>query len=453
MTAIDTFDFEAAFRERVTDVTEACVSCGKCVEVCPITKEAGIGDQPPKAIADGVLDILRTGTGSQAAEKWARSCILSGECIAACEYGVNPRLMLSMARMSLSEHVSDDHARRGAGINAFRELSKGVKVLSRLQLSEEELQRLGQGPQPIEVDETDPPDYVLYTGCNVLKTPHIALLCLDIMDRLGISYRVLGGPSHCCGVMHYRAGDLVDANRMAAATIERFVSTGTSQVLAWCPSCHVQFSEVGLPTYERATGTKPIEMIPFMPFLESRLDELKPHLTRPVNQRIALHLHRGVEGVAEAARRLLAAVPGVELVDLHQSEIGLMSNYLRPLPKMHAKLHLEELSAAEEAGIDALAAIYHADHRELCAHERDWPFAIVNILEVIGASMGLSRDDHFKRLKLKQDAEVILADCAEIIDRHGFDREVARPVIEKALLGEQPLPLRGNATDDAAGGL
>ena len=120
---------------------------------------------------------------------------------------------------------------------------------------------------------------------------------------------------------------------------------------------------------------------------------------------------------------------------------------------MHAKLHLEELSAAEEAGIDALAAIYHADHRELCAHERDWPFAIVNILEVIGASMGLSRDDHFKRLKLKQDAEVILADCAEIIDRHGFDREAARPVIEKALLGEQPLPLRGNAADDATGGL
>ena len=450
MAAVETFDFEEAFRARVVDVTEACVSCGKCFEACPITSEAGLADQQPIAITDGVLDILKSGTGSDAAEKWAHSCILSGECIKACDYGVNPRLMLSMARMSLSEHLFDNHTRRGAGVNAFRELGKGVKVLSKLQLSKEDLTRLGQGPDRYEAEENEPPDYVFYTGCNVLKTPHMALLCLDIMDRLGLSYRVLGGPSHCCGVVHYRDGDLVDANRMASATIEKFISTGASKVLEWCPSCHVQFSEVGLPTYERATGTKPLEMTPFIPFLESQLDALKPHLVRPVNQRIALHLHRGVEGVAEAAKHLLAAVPGVEIVDLHQSEIGLMSNYLRPLPEMHAKLHLGELSAAEDAGVDALVAIYHADHRELCAHERDWPFAIVNILDVIGASMGISRDDHFKRLKMKQDADAVLDDCGDMLDRHGLDREAARPVIEKALLGEQPLPLRGTTGKDAA---
>jgi hypothetical protein len=171
---------------------------------------------------------------------------------------------------------------------------------------------------------------------------------------------------------------------------------------------------------------------------------LRPHLVRPVNQRIALHLHHGVAGVADAARRLLAAVPGVEIVELEQPEIGLMSNYLRPLPKMHAQLHLDELTAAERAGIDALAAIYHADHRDLCAHERDLPFAIVNILDVVGASMGLERNDHFKRLKMKQDADLILDDCTEMLTRYDFDREAARSVIEKALLGDQPLPLRGD---------
>jgi hypothetical protein len=111
---------------------------------------------------------------------------------------------------------------------------------------------------------------------------------------------------------------------------------------------------------------------------------------------------------------------------------------------MHAQLHLDELTAAERAGIDALAAIYHADHRDLCAHERDWPFAIVNILDVVGASMGLERNDHFKRLKMKQDADLILDDCTEMLTRYDFDREAARSVIEKALLGDQPLPLRGD---------
>lgn len=443
MAADGTLSFEDAFGARVADVAAACVSCGKCFEACPITGAAGIAERAPSAVTAGIVEILKNGSGPEAAETWARSCILSGECISACDYGVNPRQMLSMARMSLTQKQSDDRKRQAAGVRAFGELSKGVKLLTRLQLSDEDLRRLGQGPQPSGDDDGNAPDYVFYTGCNVLKTPHMALICLDIMDRMAISYRVLGGPSHCCGVLQYRAGDLAASNRMAMRTIEKFARTGASQVLAWCPSCHVQHTEVALPTYERATGTTPFEMTPFVLFLDSRLDELRPHLIHPVNQRVALHLHHGVEGVAEAARRLLAAVPGVEIVDLEQPEIGLMSNYLRPLPALHSELHFQELTAAEDAGIDALAAIYHADHRDLCAHERDWPFAIVNILDVVGASMGISRSDHFKRLKIKQDADLILDDCKEILDRHGFEREAARPLIEKALLGEQPLPLRG----------
>src|SRR5205809_725319 len=82
-----------------------------------------------------------------------------------------------------------------------------VTTLSRLQLEREALERLGQGAASQSTPD-EAPDFVFYTGCNVLKTPHIALLALDIMDVLGISYRAMGGPSHCCGVMQLRAGDV-----------------------------------------------------------------------------------------------------------------------------------------------------------------------------------------------------------------------------------------------------
>ena len=97
----------------------------------------------------------------------------------------------------------------------------------------------------------------------------------------------------------------------------------------------------------------------------------------------------------------------------------------------------------EAAGVDALAAVYHTDHRDLCAHERDWPFAIINIMEIVGASMGIVRTDHFKRLKMMQDVEAILEDCSETLERIGITPDEARPAIEKALLGDQPLALRG----------
>ena len=75
-------------------------------------------------------------------------------------------------------------------------------MLSRLQLSEEALIRLGQRPSK-EPPRTELPDVVFYTGCNVLKTPHIALLCLDIMDKIGTDYQVMGGPTHCCGTASF----------------------------------------------------------------------------------------------------------------------------------------------------------------------------------------------------------------------------------------------------------
>ena len=99
--------------------------------------------------------------------------------------------------------------------------------------------------------ETQTPDFVFYTGCNVLKTPHIALLALDIMDTLGVTYRVMGGPTHCCGVVQMRTGDVETSGRMAESTIDKLAQSKSGQVLSWCPSCYVQFTEVTLPTSRR----------------------------------------------------------------------------------------------------------------------------------------------------------------------------------------------------------
>jgi hypothetical protein len=82
----------------------------------------------------------------------------------------------------------------------------------------------------------------------------------------------------------------------------------------------------------------------------------------------------------------------------------------------------------------------------LCAHERDWPFRIVNILDIVGASMGLHHDDTFKRLKIMQDADAIVADCKDLIAARGIDPALARDVVVKAMLAEQPLALAGSVS-------
>jgi len=370
--------------------------------------------------------------------------MLSGECITACNDGVNPRFLLAMARLAMAKAESALPERRRLGVERYRDLSRDVTVLSRLQLDGEVLERLGQKSASVAVP-AEVPDFMFYTGCNVLKTPHIALLALDIMDALGISYQVMGGPSHCCGVMQLRPGDIETSARMGLNSIEKLSHSKSGQVISWCPSCYVQFTETTLPTLERQGGARPFEMTPFMKFLDGRIAQLKPHLARRVEMRVALHRHPGVAGVMEAAAEILSAIPGVELVDLKQPAVGLQSVSVGVLPAFKRELQANELQAAAEAGIDALVTVYHSDQRELCAHERDWPFRVVNILEVVGESMGLHQHDRYKELKIMQDAGQIVSECSDLIAQHGLDAGKARSVVVKGMLGDQPLPLRHGA--------
>lgn len=260
---------------------------------------------------------------------------------------------------------------------------------------------------------------------------------------------VQGGPKHCCGILQVRAGDIDGAGRMGSATLEKFITSGASRVLTWCPSCFVNFTETIIPSFERVDSKKALDMTPFVLYLLERLEDIRPHLVHRTPLKVALHAHRGVHGVPEAARQLLAATPGVEVVDLGIPDPGLMSNSFRALPSVRRELHARELQAAEDAGVDALAAVYHADHRELCAHERDWPFMIVNVLDIVGAGLGLKRDDVYKRLKITQDVDAILEDCADMLDQLGIGENAARSLVEQGLLGEQPLALRSTISESA----
>jgi Fe-S oxidoreductase len=333
--------------------------------------------------------------------------------------------MLSLVRAQIGKRAGAKASHRASN-KVFQDMSQGVKVLSRLQLPPDLLLRLGQLTDADEGQET--PDVVFYTGCNVLKTPHIALLALDILDALGVSYRVMGGPSHCCGVIQLRTGDTANSGRMGESTLSKFSATKTGQVLSWCPSCMIQMDEFTMPSADPSnTG---FDLTMFVSFLESRMDDLKVLMTRPVNKRIGLHEHSSVNEVTKTAIKLLEAVPGVEYVDLQQPIIGYSCTGLKAMPDYKKELHHGQLQAAADLGVSTLAGVYHVCHRELCSHEKDWPFEVVNFLEVIGASMGLHRPDIFKRYRMAQDVDLVIAETQDLADEYGLAPDEVRDVIE-----------------------
>src|SRR6266567_151833 len=191
-------------------IAPACTRCGDCFRTCPMTGPAGIAEADPNATAGAIIDLITGGAGNAAAARWSEACSGSGYCIPACKHGINPRFMVQLAR-GFARRQTDGPPLPTRWRQGFQTMSRGVRVLSRLQMSPQTLARF----KPARSERAAPPDVVFYTGCNVVKTPHIALLCLDILDLLGVEYEVMGGVGQCCGVYQYRAGDFESNSRMA----------------------------------------------------------------------------------------------------------------------------------------------------------------------------------------------------------------------------------------------
>ena len=420
----ETLDLFGAFRARGEAIADACTRCGDCFRACPMTGPAGIGDADPSATAAAIVDLITGATGNEDAERWAEACSGSGYCIPACKHGINPRFMVQLAR---------GFARRNKGTaplptrwrQGFQTMSRGVRVLSRLQMLPETLARFA----PPREQRSTPPDVVFYTGCNVLKTPHIALLCLDILDLLGVDYEVMGGVGQCCGVYQFRGGDFVANNKMAYATIDGLASAGASTVLSWCPSCQISIGEVSLPNYELQFGEKPFDLNPFLAFLADRADQLAAMMKRRVEKRIALHERPVFPEVVAAVKRLLSIIPGAELVDIDVPRVGTQANSLAQLPEFKRELVRQELAAVADAGVTTLATIYHACHREICDAGDGRSFEVVNFMELLGEGLGLDSADLYKRLKRIRDIDEIIEEAAPLIEAHRLDLDTVRDAL------------------------
>ena len=428
--------FITSLDQRVEAIANTCTACGACARACPTLPIAGIDADDPRSLTAGVRNLLLGNEADETSKAWASACCGSGKCLTACEHGINPRFMLTMARREMSKNQAPEK-RRTAGKQAFQKMSRGVRVLSRLSLPPELLAKLSPRSHP---EQAEAPDLIFYTGCNMLKTPHIGLLCLDVLDALGVTYEVQGGPSACCGILQTRPGDTENAGRQAFNTLDKLAASKTSDVLSWCPTCQIQFGETMIPSYREATGSAlAMTMLPV--YLAIRLDHLRPLMTNPIQKRVAIYEYAGELGVMQSVRSLLNAIPELEVIELETASIGYTSIALAPLGNYHRDTMAAALREAEAQGVDTLVGVYHADHREFSGHESAWPFTTANYMELVGESMGIARPDRFKELKLMQDADAILAASIPLIEAHGLDPEQVRDIVITDLLNDQHLPI------------
>ena len=274
-------------------------------------------------------------------------------------------------------------------------------------------------------------DVVLYLGCNVLRTSHMVQTVGAIFDRLGLDYVAAGGPTYCCGIQHHRRGEEAAGQRVADHTIELLQRMAPREVVMWCPSCIQFYDEVlhaDLPFPKRHTAE----------FLAERVERGEFTFTQRVPAKVALHYHRAGEPrrrEGAAGRRLLEAVPGIEVVEFEpdarwgrsctpalQEELG---------PEVWRQMVLDDADRALAAGATHMAGIYHGCHRELCRFEAERHLVFEHYLTLFARGLGIEFEDTYKKYVRWGDPDRILEDATPCMAANGVAPESARALVLK----------------------
>ena len=363
------------------EAADRCTACGKCFEACPTARESGLDMATGELRARELISLTREGAAAAPVlQSWLNACDGSARCSDACPEGINVRQWVTIAKLKAlqASRPVTEGAANAAG--RFRHMAQAVRLLASMQLPSETLKRI------LAPAERRTADVLFYTGCNVLRTPHIVLNVMDILDTLELDFDVVGGTAHCCGVYQFQEADLPTYERMGHRTFQRFGQSGASKVLTWCPTCTKNFDEL-----EKDVEAPSFDLGHVSEFLAANIEALKARFTADQpKRRVVIHEHQGIGATVQSIRHLLAAVPNLELIELAQDSgfSYACGGQAAKFKEREQAIHRGLVMGAVEAGADTIATMYHSCHRALAGAEAIYPLRVVNFTDILAEALG-----------------------------------------------------------------
>lgn len=297
-------------------LADRCVQCGLCLPACPTYSVSRIEAESPRGrIALARAWALDTIEPTPAGETHLDQCLGCRSCEAVCPAGVQYGALLVQARTRQRE-------RRQAGWRqrAIEWLAARPGLLRRgLGAYRVAFRWLPRRWRPLPLPPAPPvgrassrsgrPQVAIFVGCaasayEVQIRDALARCC----DALGFEVCEPAGQT-CCGSLHAHAGNTAEAARLALRNREAFANVET--VLTLATGCHESVAQALAP------GANVIDAIAFL--AERLNDPATPIFWQRREERVALHLpctQRNVVRSAPALRRLLTAIPGLNVVEL-----------------------------------------------------------------------------------------------------------------------------------------
>ncbi len=374
-----------------------CVHCGLCTASCPTYVELGDENDSPRgriylmrAVTDGRLGLNRE------VRRHLELCLDCRACETACPSGVQYGKLIEPFRVAMEHNAAgtpdaktNDWFHRWILFGIFPYpgrmraalwparlaqrlgLMKAAETLRLTRLLPRRLQQLVTMLPPPARSQPQLPEVLpaigprrarvaLFTGCvGDVMFRHAHWATARVLQENGCEV-VVPRNQQCCGAIHFHAGSSEPAQAMADANVAAFEAADCDAVIVNVAGCGSMLKDYGHHWDDSQTAARE-GFAHKVRDINEFLDELgflppRGELPLKVTYHDACHLVHA-QKVREAPRNLLKQIPGLQLVELPESELccGAAGTYNLTEPEMSARLSQRKLGNILKTGANVVA--------------------------------------------------------------------------------------------------
>ena len=284
-----------------------CIGVDECMKACPVV-------DPGVTIADLNEASLPETPLSGKILKFAADCVQCGRCDTVCPTLAGRSLMM----LSLKEKMAStgaappSHAKyfalKGHDKSPAKQVAFNVFMKNRWRFSGADRLKHEKLSQHIDKPVLRQAETLLYLGCYIFTKENSAAQLVDIADRLGVDYEVLGGLKSCCGWPSLLAGRTAEAEDYHERLASLVKEANPKYAVTGCAECFMSLRKI------KEKYDMPFELLTTPMWLNMFAGKLNLRRSEaPVTFHDSCHISRKC-GAPESARELLNRMnPVVEM--------------------------------------------------------------------------------------------------------------------------------------------